>query len=179
MIMKPFLYPALLLAMLFPHRIAAAQDRETGIHLAYNELSAVFSTPLKENETLRLSLNLDMTNMISGDSFYPGVSAEAAYLFLFAGKVFQSGERMFFFAGPGANAGYVQNFDGKYGFFAALSGCVGFEYVFNVPVSLSLGLEPSLGLHVSENRAGETVLDFYRPGIAYALVPHVGIKYRF
>ena len=120
-----------------------------------------------------------MTNVISGKNLYPGASVEVLYLFSFARKQFDSGESMLFYAGPGINAGYVRNFDGRYGVMAALSGHIGFEYVFNVPVSLSLSLEPALGIHVNRDRFGYVNTDLYRAGLAHSLLPHVGIMYHF
>ena len=60
-----------------------------------------------------------------------------------------------------------------------LSGHIGFEYVFNVPVSLSLSLEPALGIHVNRDRFGYVNTDLYRAGLAHSLLPHVGIMYHF
>ena len=179
MTMRRFSCFMMLAAMLAGCCVAAARDRKTGLNLSYNELSATFSLPMAATEELRLSLNLDMTGVVSGKCLYPGLSADVAYLYVFGEKVFESGERMEFFAGPGANAGYVRNFDGRYGVMAALSGHIGFEYVFNVPVSLSLSLEPALGIHVNRDRFGYVNTDLYKAGLAHSLLPHVGIMYHF
>ena len=169
----------MLAAMLAWCCVAAARDRKTGLNLSYNELSATFSLPMAATEELRLSLNLDMTGVVSGKCLYPGLSADVAYLYVFGEKVFESGERMEFFAGPGANVGYVRNLNMRYGVMASLTGNVGFEYVFTVPVSLSLTLEPSLGLHFGSDADGNISMDFYKAGLLYSLCPHVGIKYLF
>ena len=156
-----------------------AQNRSVGGNFAYNEFSAMLRMPLEEKQSVRISANLDMTNVISGKNLYPGASVEVLYLFSFARKQFDSGECMLFYAGPGINAGYVRNFDGRYGVMAALSGHIGFEYVFNVPVSLSLSLEPALGIHVNRDRFGYVNTDLDRAGLAHSLLPHVGIMYHF
>ena len=179
MIMRRISCFLMLAAMFYGHCAAAAQDRKAGLNLAYNEFSAVLGFPVKEGESLRLSLNLDMTGVIPGEYLYPGLSAEVAYLFVEWDKVFESGEKMEFYAGPGANIGYVRNMDRRYGIMVALSGCAGIEYYFNVPVSLSLTIEPSLGLHVSRDSSGNMNMDFYKAGLLYSVCPHIGIKYSF
>ena len=60
-----------------------------------------------------------------------------------------------------------------------LQGCIGLEYMFNVPVSLSLSLEPCLGVHFREDRFGEINMDFHKAGLISSIFPHLGIKYRF
>ena len=156
-----------------------AQNRSVGGNFAYNEFSAMLRMPLEEKQSVRISANLDMTNVISGKNLYPGASVEVLYLFSFARKQFDSGECMLFYAGPGINAGYVRNLNMRYGVMASLTGNVGFEYVFTVPVSLSVTLEPSLGLHFGSDADGNISMDFYKAGLLYSLCPQVGIKYLF
>ena len=165
--------------LLFWHCGMVAQDRSAGLNLAYNEFSAMCQIPVGEKESLRISANLDMTKVISGKVLYPGVSADAAYLFRIWGKRFLSGESMMLSAGPGACAGYVRDHRGHYGLMASLTGYIGFEYIFLVPVSISLSLEPCLGVHLNRDRFGYVNMDFYRYGLLYSLLPHVGIRYRF
>ncbi len=163
----------------FMHCVAAAQDRSAGLNLAYNEFSAFIGLPLEKNESLRLSLNLDMSGVISGEYLFPGISADAVYLFSFGSSLHAAGESSSFFAGPGISAGYVRNLPGSLGIMAALTGCFGFEYTFAVPVSLSVSLEPSIGIHINEDEFGYVTMDFYKTGFFYSLLPHIGIKYRF
>lgn len=158
---------------------AADRDRTIGLSFSYNEFSAVLGIPLKSGEHFRISANMDMDGVISGDSLYPGISTDAVYLFEFARADFPNGESMTFMAGPGAAAGYVREFKGSYGVMASLTGFIGFEYDFAVPVSVSLSLEPCIGLHVSRDRFGYITMGFYKAGIIYSLAPHIGVKYRF
>lgn len=157
----------------------AAQSRATGLSFAYNEFSAEYRMPLKGKEMLRLSASLDMAGVISGRNLYPGISADVLYLYEFARASFQSGESMSFMAGPGASAGYVRNHEDMYGAMLSLAGCIGFEYIFTVPVSISLTFEPVLGLHVSRDSFGYVSMSFYEAGLKSSLWPHLGLKYRF
>ncbi len=157
----------------------AAREKTVGMSLAYNEFSATFTMPVKDRETIMISANLDMSGVIPGDCLFPGVSANVAYLYEFAGITFPSGESMGFLAGPGAGVGYVRDTSGAYGAMVSLTGCIGFEYVFMVPVSISLTLEPCIGLHLSRDRFGYLSMGFYKAGLIYSLLPHLGIKYRF
>ena len=158
---------------------AADRNRTLGLSFAYNEFSVAYRMPLKSGEHLRIAANLDMGGVISGKSLYPGISADAVYLFEFARTGFRNGESMVFMAGPGAAAGYVRDFEGVHGVMVSLAGCIGFEYLFAVPVSVTLSLEPCIGLHVSRDRFGYTVMSFYKAGMIYSLMPHLGLKYRF
>lgn len=166
-------------ALLLLHFGASAQNRSVGIGLAYNEFSAVLQLPADERQQIRVSANLDMTGVISGDVLYPGFSADFVYLFEFFSIDSRPGEKIVFIAGPGVNAGYVRNHSGEYGLMASMMGCIGFEYHFNVPFSISLTLEPDLGMHINRTRFGETRMDFYKAGLVSSLYPHVGIKYLF
>ena len=105
--------------------------------------------------------------------------ADIVYLYVFADRRFDSGESMRFYAGPGFSTGYVRNMDGEYGAMAAMTGCVGFEYLFNVPFSISLTLEPALGIHFHQDEYGGVGMDFHMPGLIASLFPHLGIRYRF
>ncbi len=158
---------------------ANAQEHAVGGHFAYNEFSAVCQMDLEDNQKVRFALNLDMTNVISGRNLYPGGSAGILYLFEFASVTGTSGETLGFVAGPGFNAGYVRNLAGEYGIMASLSGCIGLEYRFLVPVSLSLTFEPDLGIHLNKDRFGNIDMDLYMPGLIFAFMPHVGIRYMF
>lgn len=158
---------------------ASAQVRSAGLSFSYGEFSATLRLPDMEGWILRPSLNLDMTRVISGESVYPGLSADIFYLHIFAVKDFASGERMEFYAGPGASAGYVRNYEGEYGIMASFAGCAGFEYVFKSPVSLGISLEPGLGVHLARDMYGEVNLDFYSAGFFNSLFPHINIRYRF
>lgn len=169
----------ILLAAMFSFARAAAQDRSAGAGFAWNEFTASFQIRMNDDGFLRTSLNLDMTDVISGKSLYPGFSADAAYLFEFAEKRFRNREYFTFFAGPGICAGYVRNVSGDFGIMGALSGCIGFDYVFNVPFSLGLTLEPAIGVHLRRTAFGLTKMDFYKTGLISSLMPHLFIKYRF
>ena len=130
----------ILLAAMFSFARAAAQDRSAGAGFAWNEFTASFQIRMNDDGFLRTSLNLDMTDVISGKSLYPGFSADAAYLFEFAEKRFLNGEYFTFFAGPGICAGYVRNVSGDFGIMGALSGCIGSSVrVLAMPPSSMIG----------------------------------------
>ena len=155
-----------------------AYGRAVGMLFSFSEFSASYQTLRREDELLRLSLNLDMAGVIPGDTGIPGVSAGFTYLYVFARKHYPSGESLMFYAGPGACAGYVRSSGGSYGFMAALSGCVGLEYLFCVPVSISLTLEPRLGIHARQS-GNDMSAGFYMGGLVSSLYPHIGLKYLF
>lgn len=156
-----------------------AQDRSAGLNLSCNELAAAIHLPLDDEGILCVSANLDLTCVLSGKELFPGVSADIVYLYVFADRRFDSGESMRFYAGPGFSSGYVRNMDGEYGAMASMTGCVGFEYLFNVPFSISLTLEPALGIHFHQDEYGGVGMDFHMPGLIASLFPHLGIRYRF
>ena len=170
---------ALLLAVFLSGSILCAGDRTVGMKFAFNEFSASYQQKVRAGESFAVSVNLDMTGVISGEALYPGYSADILYVFEFAGKTRASGERIAFYAGPGFGFGYVRNSRDDYGAMIAMNGCIGLEYMFNVPVSLSLSLEPCLGVHFREDRFGEINMDFHKAGLISSIFPHLGIKYRF
>lgn len=152
--------------------------KAAGISFCFNEFSASYRTAVKEDELLKLSLNIDMAGVIPGCCDAPGISAGITYQYVFSGKDYPSGESIRFFAGPGADVGYLRDSGGRYGCMVAVTGCVGLEYLFCVPVSISLTVEPCLGIHVRKD-GNDLMAGLYKAGLVYSLYPHLGLKYLF
>lgn len=158
----------------------SAQDRMIGGTFSFNEFALGFSSQISEKARYAVDANLDMTGIVLGEYDAPGFSVDFTYQFIIGRKKFPDGEVLSGFAGPGFSAGYVRGTDGKYGLLAGLCGIVGMEYSFRVPVSLSLSVNPVLGLTVNRPAPNSLYrMELYRYGLLYSLVPHLGIKYRF
>lgn len=152
--------------------------RTVGGVLAYNEFTFSFQQYVSQ-DNFELNVNLDMADVISGRECYPGFSIDGCYNFTFAAATFGNGEKIRGYAGPGVSLGYVRDIDGKHCLIAGMCGNIGVEYLFNVPVSLSLSLNPTLSMAVKRNENGFLTMGAYKNGLIYSILPHIGIRYHF
>ena len=107
----------------------------------------------------------------------PGVSLDFGYNYVLKHWESESGEGTFH-AGPGVKAGYMTDRKGQAGMTLGLMGCVGLDFRFHLPVTLSVSVKPVLGLHL-RNDDGNFSLGLYRNGLIFGLLPEVGVKYSF
>lgn len=126
----------------------------------------------------QIDLEVDYSHAVFRERSCPGVILRYGY-----NKVFKECRKetgtLRFYGGPGVMFGYsMSNFNDRRGHVGGLTGTLGLEYVFDMPVTLSLSITPCLGFHLS--RPGDSYsMDLYLDGITYALLPTIGIRYEF
>ncbi len=131
---------------------ASAQPRALGLRFGYGaELSYQHSYG---SNFLEADLGLNTFNALN---------AAATYNFSLA----QFGNGFNVYAGPGAAVGL--GFGEVSHLYVGVAGQLGIEYIFNIPLQISLDLRPQIGLRFSE-------------GVGFGLwgwYPNLGIRYAF
>ena len=157
-----------------------AQNAELGVvsSPAVSGVSARFSG--KGGNVSDVRLCAEVCDVIRGKHSWPGIRADWHLLFnILSVKSFSGIREMGLNAGPGIAAGYVLDRNANRGPMAGLSGQASLDFLFNVPVTISLGMSAVCGFHISGEDGSGTTIMFYRNGICRAWIPALTIRYRF
>lgn len=132
----------------------------------------------QENSFVDLTLKAEFNEFTAGRASYPGISASATWNSVLKKWITREESVISIFVGPGIVAGYGNDFKASPGFFLGIMGKIGVECAFSRNINLTAALSPVLGSHIIYNN-GMVSMKWYRNGLYYALVPEIGIKYRF
>lgn len=158
--------------------ILPARPHAIGGSFSLNGAGVVYRQELRRDVFYEVGLEVDYSYSVFVSRTSPGAWARYCYNMVFAEKEYEEGT-LRFYGGPGVAAGYIRDaFSSCEGLAGGLTGTVGMEYSFKVPVVLSLSITPCLGLMYSRDGSGRQ-LDFYFGGVSYAFLPSIGIKYCF
>ena len=144
----------------------------TGVSIAYDIQSG------KKDAFLELDLKAECAEFYSGRSEFPGVSASASWNSYLKKWESDGGASVSLFAGPGITLGYTSDNKRAGGIIFGLEGIVGVECSFKRNVIVSASFAPMIGSHILIGKESAE-MNFYRNGIQYALIPEIGIRYRF
>ena len=156
---------------------AGAQPRSIGGIFSFNGIGVSYQHNAVESSFFEVSVSADFCDVLDGQSPYPGIKAGFSYNFIFWGHEFGSGY-LSSLAGIGFVAGYVRQTGQGFGPMAGLTGKVGVEYAFHVPVILSLDFTPVLGMHM-DGTDKDSSLRMYLDGLSRSFYPRIGIRYCF
>lgn len=126
-----------------------------------------------------LSLNLDLMNVLKGESDHPGLRLCYNQTRPFENWDTKSGTIISFYAGPGASVGYVMDYDEDFGWFIALSGTCGFDFKFIKPINIRIGIMGEFGIQCVNQGENNTKIKLYKNGIIRSVIPEISISYRF
>ncbi len=157
---------------------AYAQKKAVGATFSYAGTGIVYEHETEGNSFMEMQLRMETSAMFMSKSGIPGVTASFSWNMIFADAESRDGNRIVFFAGPGATVGWTHDMMDRPGLMFGLKGRVGGECTFGRKVCISLCLSPVLGLHMSE-RNGMMNMLLYKTGLLYGIMPEVGIKYAF
>ncbi len=157
---------------------ARAQSKSVGTSFSYAGIGAVYEHTTGKDSFAEIQLRTETAGIFGGTMFYPGISASFTWNMIFAEAQSRNGNRIIFFAGPGATAGFTGDMKSSWGLMAGLKGRVGGECTFRRNVSISVSISPIIGVHTS--RRGTTInMLIYKTGLLHAIMPEIGIKYAF
>lgn len=109
----------------------------------------------------------------------PEASVSLTWNMIFAERISENGNRICFFAGPGAVGGWCRDYNTRTGAVFGLKGRLGTECTFvSRHVSISASFSPELAMHICRKNGG-TYLRLYRNGLVFGVLPEIGIKYAF
>lgn len=157
---------------------AAAGPKAAGAGFAFTGISINWQQNASRSTFHNISLEMDLYQVLSGESRTPGVRFSYVKDFIFASSEHEN-FTLNWYAGPGFTAGYVMDRGSSgYGVMAGICADIGVEFNFEMPVCISLGLMPSIAAHAIKED-GYPALDIYTNGLIQMLSPKLGIKYRF
>lgn len=134
----------------------------------------------KDTQTFaQVDIRAEMFDTFIGVSTKPGGSASFTWNIVFGSMQSRNDIEVRFYAGPGVAVGYAEDYKTPdKGLFFGLKGRVGMRCSFDRNVDISLALAPILGMHLYQ-RNEELLMRYYRKGFIQAIMPEIGIAYRF
>lgn len=156
-----------------------AQRKSIGCSFSYTGISLDYEHYLQNEDTfLNIQLRAETEEMNMSRSSYPGISASATWNFVIRQWSTPENNAIKLFAGPGVVVGYTQDFKTRDGLLFGLKVRIGAECCFNRNVTLSACIAPVLGVNATVDD-DSVIVKYYRNGLQFALIPEIGIKYRF
>lgn len=155
-----------------------AQSRSLGAEFSYSEMNLSYQHAIAEKTYVEINAGLVMSQVIPGKSEFPGIRGDFIYEFLLGDKPEGGRKKLTWVAGPGISAGFAGNADNEFGITVGLCAEFGFEYSFDVPVILSLSVNPLLAGHLRREKDIFN-FDLWTEGLIYSFIPRIGIRYRF
>lgn len=154
-----------------------AQPKSAGVTFSPDRAGASYQNYLGDDAFWNMDVAVDYGNCVLGQGRTPGIRAAVGYNFIVWKAVSGRGESRIY-AGPGATVGFAPDRKHDNGGFGGISGNFGYEYDFPSSITLSLGISPTLGVHLHNTDNGMQ-LSTYTNGLLWAFAPHLGIRYRF
>ncbi len=157
---------------------AHARKKSLGSTFSYAGIGLSYEHKIDDASFMDIQLRMETSSMFSGSSSFPGATASFTWNMIFAQTTSREGNKVIFFAGPGAIAGFAGDLKSRGGFIVGLKGRVGGECTFSRNVSVSLSISPVIGVHTGRTGSMVSML-MYKTGLLYGIMPEVGIKYAF
>ena len=174
-----WIYVTMMMACLLPSSLVIAQPKSVGVSFSYTGISLSYEmNSHKSNSFIDLELKAENSEFYAGRSKFPGISASASLNYYLKQWCSDDGTSVNLFAGPGLIAGYCPDYKTLSGVIFGLKGKLGTECIFNRNVLVSVAIAPILGTHLLL-KDDAVQMKYYRNGLQYALIPEIGIKYRF
>lgn len=158
--------------------VACAQSKSIGCTFCFAGMGLVYEHQTDTDNFAEIQLRAETYSMFRYGHLVPGISASFTWNTVFARAEVRNGNVISFFAGPGIAAGFAEEFKPGHGMFFGLKGRIGGECTFPRRVTISMAVAPVLGAHINTIEGMAALLP-YRLGLAYCLMPEVGIKYAF
>ena len=161
-----------------------AQERSIGTSWSFTGIGLTYDHQIKETAFVHVGAQLEMTETFIGRARVPGGSVSFTWNDILGSRTSRNGNRISFFAGAGAAAGYCKDFrlqkqeQARYGTFFGLKGRAGVRIEYDRNINITAAVAPVLGMHLFTK--DETVMmRYYRYGLLQTLMPELTISYRF
>ncbi len=174
---RPFAIICTLICTLFLGELHA-QPKSIGSTFSYAGVGLVYEHEIDESSFAEIQLRMETSSVFHHRLFKPGAAASFTWNMKFAEMESRDGDRIIFFAGPGAALGFTEDMYIRRGLMFGLKGRVGAECTFDRKISVSLSVSPVLGVHLAMHEGMLNML-LYKIGLAYTIMPEIGIKYAF
>lgn len=161
-----------------------AQERSIGTSWSFSGVGLTFDQQIKETAFVHFGAQLEMSETFLGRARVPGASLSFTWNDIIGSTTSRNGNRICFFTGAGAAAGYCKDFrvrrkeQIRYGSFFGLKGRAGVRIEYDRKVNITAAIAPVLGMHLYIK--DETLMmRYYRYGLLQTLMPELTISYRF
>ncbi len=155
-----------------------AQPKAVGATFSYAGIGLVYEHTTDSGSFIDANLRMETTSVYNYLRKDPGISASFTWNMVFAELESREGNKIRFFAGPGAAVGFAPDLKAGHGLVVGLKGRIGGECTFKRKINVSLSISPVIGLHMTAKN-GMTNMLLYKNGLMYSIMPEVGIKYAF
>lgn len=156
----------------------AAQSKSLGSLWSFSGIGISYEHRTDNDTFAEISLKAEMGEVYFGRANIPGCSAAFTWNIVFKSWQSKNGNRIDLFGGPGAIAGWANDYFEDTGVFFGMKGRIGVECTFSRKITISACLSPIIGSHAM--LLDESVkMHFYRYGLMNALFPEIGIRYSF
>lgn len=155
-----------------------AQSKAVTSSWSYNGIGIGYEQRIDEKKFIQVDLRSELAELFYDRTAPIGASASFTWNIIFAQHPSRHGNKIIYFAGPGASAGWAKDTGSASGLFFGLKGRIGAECVFKRGIALSVSAAPVLGMHASAKKNAVN-MRLYRNGLTYGMLPEVGIKYLF
>ena len=155
-----------------------AQSKAVTSSWSYNGIGIGYEQRIDEKKFIQVDLRSELAELFYDRTAPIEASASFTWNIIFAQHPSRHGNKIIYFAGPGASAGWAKDTGSASGLFFGLKGRIGAECVFERGIALSVSAAPVLGMHASAKKNAVN-MRLYRNGLTYGMLPEVGIKYLF
>ena len=160
-------------------KVLSGQPKAGGISLSFNNLGVSFEQYETDGNVSEFSLHARFPEVFLGIKDILGCDVSYTWNLKIGEIESSEGNKVCFFAGPGAIVGWGQDYKTASGVYLGMKGRIGAECSYTRhKVTISAYIAPVLGAHVRKTE-DSVKMDYYKNGLIYALVPEIGIKYRF
>lgn len=158
--------------------VCRGQSRSIGATFSFSGIALTYEYDTDPSSFIDIVLKAECGGMFFGNGGYPGATASFTWNMVFARKESVNGNEIRFYAGPGVLTGWSNDLMKPHGIVFGLKGRIGTECSFGRGVTLSASLCPVIGTHM---QIMDDYLDlrWYRMGVLSAILPEIGIRYRF
>ncbi len=158
---------------------AVAHPKSVGVTFSFTGPGLVYEHSFDRYASfIEVSLKAETSEYILDRKRHPGLSAGITWNTTLKEWASCEGNTLRFFAGPGIIGGYGADYKSDKGVFLGLKGRIGLECDFMRNVLLSVAVSPVVGAHLTSHQ-GDLSMKYYINGVIWALVPEIGVKYRF
>ena len=157
---------------------AYSQQNSLGTSWSFSGVGLTYERTVTEDAFAHIDIKMEMAETFLGKATHPGLSTAFTWNLVFAAFESRNGTPVRFFAGPGFTAGLSHDMSAPPGLFFGLKGRVGMKCIYDRKINISVSLSPVLGIYMTEKN--ENILTrIYRHGLLQAILPEIGLSYRF
>ncbi len=155
-----------------------AQPKSIGSTFSYAGTGLVYEHRTDDKSFVEIQVRMETSSVFNNRKFEPGITGSFTWNMEFADIEARDGNKVIFFAGPGAIVGLTEDLSSRRGVMFGLKGKIGAECRFDRKITVSMGISPVIGVHTAFHEGMLNML-LYKTGLLYTIMPEVGIKYAF